>query len=399
MAEEKKQDQPKSAKEARTESYLEGKEEEGKVTSLRDAWDIGSKAIEEMQIAAEKEEPKPKKEAKKVEKPCKSCPDDKPIDQLTVDDIKWDSIDYTKPDFPIPVKRDNKIEWITNEAEHKEYLSKGVDYTKKTQDLADEKRTLKDQESNLTKIAENLNVMYETMLREGKIKAPEEGKKEEPAKVDTKDIFARFDIDEDLASDSEKKMAMAIVDSENRYSKIEKDSESLKNIMNFMVIRDIGLEARREIEKAKEKYPIEEIKDAEGNDLTWQQFETIFTKKVQSDGSKKRPIPELAAETVKDIYDIQQQQKSKLSAEQVKDDMSPEDFAAKFPGLYEKITKTTTEKAVAEHEKELADLPPSLEHVKSSDVELSKGSKPKEITGVRDAILKGLKDIDLTKTD
>jgi len=399
MAEEKKQDQPKSAKEARTESYLEGKEEEGKVTSLRDAWDIGSKAIEEMQIAAEKEEPKPKKEAKKVEKPCKSCPDDKPIDQLTVDDIKWDSIDYTKPDFPIPVKRDNKIEWITNEAEHKEYLSKGVDYTKKTQDLADEKRTLKDQESNLTKIAENLNVMYETMLREGKIKAPEEGKKEEPAKVDTKDIFARFDIDEDLASDSEKKMAMAIVDSENRYSKIEKDSESLKNIMNFMVIRDIGLEARREIEKAKEKYPIEEIKDAEGNDLTWQQFETIFTKKVQSDGSKKRPIPELAAETVKDIYDIQQQQKSKLSAEQVKDDMSPEDFAAKFPGLYEKITKTTTEKAVAEHEKELADLPPSLEHVKSSDMELSKGSKPKEITGVRDAILKGLKDIDLTKTD
>jgi len=393
MAKENEEGQTKEPKEARTDSYLKGKtKEEGEIKSIRGSfdsgWDVSMKAAEEMELAAEQKDVKGKKTK---EKPCSYCPEDKPLDKLTVDDIAWEKVDMKSPEFPLPIKRDKKIEWINNEAELKEFLSKNVDYTKKTQELADERRKLESEyegkAGELTKIAESMSNMYETLLREGKI---EPSKKEETKVEETKpaDIFARFDLDEDLASESEKKMAMAIAESENKYSKIEEQFSKVGETMKFMLIRDVGLEAKRALEEAKKQYPIEEITDNEGNNLTWQQFETIFIKKVKADGGQKKPIPEIAVEAYKEIYDIQQRQKEKLVPEQVKDDMSPEDFAAKFPGLYEKITKTTTEKAVADHEKTIADLPPSLSHVKQ-DVSLSKTSDQKEITGIRDAIKKG----------
>ena len=76
------------------------------------------------------------------------------------------------------------------------------------------------------------------------------------------------------------------------------------------------------------------------------------------------------------------------------DETSVEVFKTKNPVLYEKMVKAIKPSAVAEHEEEIANVPPSLTHI-DKDVETSKVVKKGGVTSIEDAITTGLLEVEL----
>ena len=74
------------------------------------------------------------------------------------------------------------------------------------------------------------------------------------------------------------------------------------------------------------------------------------------------------------------------------DETSVEDFKTKNPVLYEKMVKAIKPSAVAEHEEEIANVPPSLTHI-DKDVDTLKTSKKGKIISVESSINEGFKDM------
>ncbi len=384
MPDEKPKDQPK-------EESAE-KKEEVNITDVHSAFKDADKLFEEMNVASEEEaKKKPKKEVKAEEKPCRHCPEGKTQEQLTAEDIVWDSIDYAKPDFPLPIKRGDKIEWINTAKEYHDRASQQIDYTKKTQVIAEDKKELDEKQTQMLEMMSNI---YGVMEKEGKTKPKEVAETiEGPKEVDPKDVFERWNIDEELADDSEKRMVTAFVDQENKYNKMEAMVKKHGDAVKFMTLREMGNEVKVAADKAREEFPIKSIIDKETNeDLTKKQFIATLITKVDSEEGKKRPFAEMVTETIKEIHHIQQQQKEEFAAEQVTDETSIEDLKTKHPALYEKMVKAIKPSAVAEHEEEIANLPPSLNHV-DKDMDTLKTSKKGKIASVESAIDEGFKDM------
>ncbi len=392
MPEDKPKDQPK-------EESAE-KKEEVKITDVHSAFNAADKLFEEMNVASEEEaKKKPKKEVKAEEKPCRHCPEGKTQEQLTAEDIVWDSIDYTKPDFPLPIKRGDKIEWINTSKEYHERASKELDYTKKTQDVADDRKGMEkefdEKQRQLTDVATKFSSIYDALERDGKIKPTKEIVTTEPKEVEPSAVFERWGIDEELADDSEKRMVTAFVEQENKYNKMAEMVKKQGDAVKFMTLREMGNEVKKAADTAREEFPIKSIIDKDsGEDLTKKQFISTLVTKVDSEEGKKRPFAEMVTETIKEIHHIQQQQKEEFAAEQVTDETSVEDFKTKNPVLYEKMVKAIKPSAVAEHEEEIANVPPSLTHI-DKDVETSKIVKKGGITSIADGIAKGLSEVEL----
>lgn len=251
---------------------------------------------------------------------------------------------------------------VQTEEEFIALAQKGADYTKKTQALADDRRTaegeLKTKSDGLESQAARMNELLDRLVAAGivpekvaaakKAAAAEAGDAAETeGKVSDGDaaIFKEFEMDPANAYPHEKNIVRSLAE-------LRRD------------LQDIRLERATEVvEKAiaeeRENFPFDDIKDDQGVDLTRKQFGAMMSLKRQAAGIQKPTVDQVATwarETVREFHDLQK----KGNAGDISDDMDPKEFAKRFPKLAASVKTEAGARAIEEAEDAKAKLPPTI---------------------------------------
>lgn len=278
------------------------------------------------------------------------------------------------------------------------------DYTRKRQaDAAERKKW----EEEYGKKAEELNALGKRFndiwarIEGAGIKVNQDGSvsKGEPAKPDAAapaagDIFKEYNLDPEFAQDHEKKLITDVVGLRDTIRKMEGAMNQATQALHFFQVKEVVSEMARIIDDEKKNSPIEDILDDNGKSLTLQEFSTLLTSKARQLNAegKKINLDALTREVVREIST--KQAKAKASVE-VSDDMSPEDFAKKYPKLAAKFGKAAGEDAVDKHVDQESKVPPSLDR-RQKDVDLKKHpSSEKGPKGLSDQFEDAFKDQDI----
>lgn len=375
-----------------------GQSEEDKPASLSEYFDLGAKEVGEEIIVPEKRKAKEDGKAPPVkteEVPCKECPEGKKREDLVPDDIDWKAVDYASGDWPKPLKNKDKIIWVENAKEFGELAHMGADYTQKRQVDADDKKKWESEfttkADELNKLGTQFNAIYDK-LKDKETPKPDDKKLAEP--ITESQIYAKYGLDEDLIEPYQKKLITDITGLENTIKNIEGQNKQLTNAVQVVMLNEAFKTVAEVVKKAREEYPFEEITNEKGENLTAKQFISLLSAKAQlpENKAKNRSLPELAAETVKEIHLMQQKGlEGKAATVQVNESMTTEEFKGKFPELFKKLVGPERDKAVADYEAEQEGTPPSLEP-KKTEVELGKKSRKEKLSSLEEHIREGFKD-------
>ena len=266
-----------------------------------------------------------------------------------------------------------------------EHLSKGADYTKKTQALADEKRGLT---SRFDQLETQYNQLQERLALMTRQDVPPEKKQTAPDQP-PQTIFERYGVDPEYLEPWQKKQFEEMERMEQVMGSYKGQVETLREATQLMFM-DKSLDIiTKTIKQTKEEYPIEPVLDENGKDLSSDIFINILENKMRS--NPKAEVPTLAKESVIELHKIQSLVKGQGRAEAkdlvIPDDSSPEDFQAKYPTLAQKIS----EAAVANYLAKRGEVPPTLERkggaVDTSRVQSQKGNG--EPSSLEDAFEQG----------
>jgi len=330
-------------------------------------WTKDVKAAEEMEFAKKKDDKsvgvKVKEEKTEEKKEAKEEVVEKKTEEKKEVEKKEEE---TREPIMTLERGDEKIPIYTQD-ELKEYAQKGLDYTKKTQSLANEKKEVETTADKFTDVAEKFMSAMDKL--EGKTEPVEIPETREQMVVRT---YKEFSIDPEYAEPNEKALVEEIVDTRVKTSAQEKRIGKIEEFQKLMVAKEVGQDVKDAVTRAGEEFPLDDIRDEEGNSLTSKQFQSMLIAKANSKEGEKRSFKDLAVETVKELHHLQKGSKKDIPTGEDFSKLSPEEFKAKYPEYYEKLTT----EAVEDHEKEMEDLPPSLDH-KRSEIELKKG-KPKK---------------------
>jgi len=302
----------------------------------------------EVEAAPQKEEPCVDC-GKDEEAPAKDAPKGKPIATLKVQGKE------------VPVYTQEEL---------LEYAQKGVDYTKKTQAHSEDRK--KFESEYVTKVEEMKALAQKLESAYGQRgPAPPAAP---PVTMETlkKEAYVRYGIDEEYASAEQKAMVDDMVQTRAALLQLAKNNKGLETWVQQGMIRESAQKIGEAAKAAREQYPINEVIDPEtGENKTANQVIALFKEKTLNPANKNRPFPEMAAEAVKDIHEMQI--KGRDSAPDFSG-MTREEFKAKFPDLYKRIVEPEKNEAVAEHEAEKANHPPAVSSQRR-DVEPSKQKK------------------------
>jgi len=198
----------------------------------------------------------------------------------------------------------------------------------------------------------------------------------EPEPVSKKSIYEEYGIDPEYADEYQKKMISDVVDLRKKASLYDTKLAQIENMTNAIILKESMGSLGEVIKKAREEFPFDEIMSEDGSEnLTLRQFVALLKAKdeVARGQGQKADINELARETIRDLHYIQSKAKQ-TAAPDISNEMSEDEFMAKYPDLARRLTEKIGNKAVVEHEAEEAKLPPSLE-TKRREVDLSTISK------------------------
>jgi len=303
-------------------------------------WDKGKKFLEEEEIAKEEED---------------ECPD----------------CDKEKGEPLLVIERKGKKIPIYSQDELKEYASKGIDYTQKTQELAEDKRKIESQldekMSMISDLADRINKAYDARL---KTAGGEDGKETKERTVES--VMEDYGLDE-FSDPVQRKMVETIFNLENKLEDLSKTNAANKSMIDMFTTRETVTHIGRSIEEARKEYPFEEVMDENGKNLTARQFVRMFKAKTDEEENKGRDVGQVAKETVKELYFIQQASKGDKPTEQDVKGLSVEDFVKKYPDLATKIK----EQGVADHLAVQRESPPDLK-AKKREVDLARSKSKKD---------------------
>lgn len=238
--------------------------------------------------------------------------------------------DKSTPQTPFKVlKVQGKELPVYSEQELIELAQKGADYTKKTQTLADDRRTaeqqLKDEEKKLNDKAAELNATLDELMRlkQGKPKSEDKDESGEPAiDPEQEKIFQRFKIDPKYAQPHE--------------VEIVKELAQVTEYIQQIKSRETEQKVREVIAKERETHPYEDIIDDKGQNITEQQLAAIISNKRREAEQAKMPMD--GARWIKEaVEEVHLSQKKTREALSISDDMDPDTFAQKYPALAEKL--------------------------------------------------------------
>jgi len=359
--------------------------EQPKDVSYADGFD--AKWAEIMSIA---EEPVEKK-AEEVNKPEEECPE---CEKEKAAKAKAEAEANKKPYRVLKVQ--GKEVPVYSEEELTNLAQMGVDYTKKRQADADDKRKWESEYQDKHDKLETLAEKFERMFSQGGMpgaKPAEAAKSPEDAAAVTKSaLYAEYGIDPEYAEPYQKKMIDNMYNMNQRVSSYDKELSEIKGTTSLIMLEKIAMKIGDIIKDEKESYPYDEIMSEDGKEnLTQKQFISLMMAKEKEAKSlgKNVNLEEIARATVRDVHMIQSKAKE-AAAPTVTNAMSAEDIEKNYPDLYSKILEKAKSSAVASYEAEKAKLPPSLE-TRKHEVDISKVSDKKPET-MEDWIDAGFKD-------
>jgi hypothetical protein len=257
-----------------------------------------------------------------------------------------------KPPYAI-IKVDGRDYAVESEAEMRELASKGMNYTRKTQALADEKRSVEklpvDLQASIKRFDE-LAARLESGLATG-TRAAASAKIEEPPAKDVS-LEEEFGYEPDIVDPHVPKMAAMLRTTNKKLALLE---ESNKLFFLDKVVNTIN----GTISQAVKTFPIENIKDENGKSVTWDQFVGTFKNMLEDPANNKKSIPEMATEAVRMVHlsqkTLRERTAEEAKSDAVSDDIPLDELRAKHPKLFERIS----DQAVAEHAAKAGELPPS----------------------------------------
>jgi hypothetical protein len=276
---------------------------------------------------------------------------------------------------------------VYSEEELIKLAQQGADYTKKTQMLADDRRNaekeIQEKVSQIEAQSSKMNELLQKMIDSGLIKEPQNANEELAAKAeiasgpaDKKSIYEQFDIDPTYAQPHEKKMVEAI-------ASMRKDMEEMRVMFNEAKAEQIRNLMDKAINEEREKYPFDEIKNDQGENLTALQFRAIVqAKKEQLLGESRRELTveeaiQITKDAVREVHLLQKKSKEN-AAPDISDDMPEDEFLEKYPNLAKRLKEKLGTQAVAENEAKKSKVPPSLSPLsRGSETKPPKGSTEK----------------------
>jgi hypothetical protein len=269
----------------------------------------------------------------------------------------------------------------------------GVDYTQKRQADADEKRKWEGEyegkHRELSDLAEKYEKLLTTIKPGDRIPGTEQTfRPAEPVNKNT--IYAEYGIDPEYADGFQKKMIDDQVAMREKVAAYETKLQQVEAFTNAIVLKETATNLGKVIKEERDKFPIDEIMSEDGaENLTQKQFASmILAKNEQAKAQgKKSDLAEMSREVVREIHFMQSKSKG-VAAPDISNELTPEQFAAKYPDLYKKVAAKVTGKAVAEYVETKENLPPSLESRKS-EVDLSKIESKKKSESLGDLIDEG----------
>lgn len=251
---------------------------------------------------------------------------------------------------------------VATEEELNALAMKGLDYTKKTQALADDRRgaeaELKAKAEGLEGQAARMNELLDRLVAAGivpeKVAAAKKASAEAAGdvaatedKVGEEDeaIFKEFQMDPANAYPHEKSIVRTLAELRREVQEIR--LERAKVILDQAIAEE------------RENFPFENVVDDQGVDLTKKQFGALMTQKRMAAGIEKPTVDQMAKwakESVRELHDLQR----KPSGGEISDDMDPEEFAKKHPKLANALKTGAAAAAVEEADAARAKLPPSI---------------------------------------
>lgn len=330
--------------------------------SYSDGFD--SKWAEMMDVAKEETAPPNAKAgpAEAKEEPCPEC------------DKKKAEGETRKPYKILKVQGRNVP--VYSEQELIDKAQMGVDYTQKRQADADEKRKWEGEYEGKHRELSDLAEKYEkllTTIKPGERIPGTEQTFRPVESVSKNTIYAEYGIDPEYADGFQKKMIDDTVAMREKIAAYETKLQQVEAFTNAMVLKETATNLGKVIKEERDKFPIDEIMSEDGKEnLTQKQFASmILAKNEQAKAQgKKSDLAEMSREVVREIHFMQSKSKT-VAAPDISNELTPDQFAAKYPDLYKKVAEKVTGKAVAEYVETKENLPPSLESRKS-EVDLSK---------------------------
>jgi len=343
--------------------------------------DAMEKYVEEMGLD-EEEQPvtKPKVELKEGEELCAECPEGKK------------KIEPSKEGKPFKViKRKGEDFVIKTEEEYDELAHKGLDYTQKTQTVAEERRNLETREGLFDKRLERVEGPLQQLVN---LLGSEKGKELIAKKLGMEEEEELLDVEPEVKKklNEQDEKINALTDEvkvhrqRSAEQSLEKASVTLNNVVN----------------KAREDYPFEDIPAEEGSEQSVSQklFAGLISAKVTDDNIKaklddnfqKRQLPELVVEAAQDLHKMEEHYRTKFGANSgggLPAEATIEQITAKFPDQ----VKSLAQNAVALYLKEQEGNAPTVKSEIS--VEAKTPSEEKKFKGLDDAFEKAEKSPEL----
>lgn len=335
------------------------------------------------------EKPAEKPVEKKVEVKEEEKPEEKPEEKLPPDKDG-------KP-FKVLTYKGKEVKIMTEE-DYNKLASEGLDYTQKSQFVADRERKITEREDSFKKLSGPLETVANA-IESGKLTPLKtEEQKTEETEVE------KFINNEEI--DPESRVAFKALYEETKALKAElNDSKKVEQTrVDEQKEANLG-QAKVQIEamviKSKEDHPFDEIKEGERN-ITESLFTGMVISKANADlieankdpAFQKRNMQQIVTETAQDLGRIQKYYEGKHSISNEKEPVT----SAKLKELYPDQIKEIEQDRVASYLEEQETGAPIAKAVKEGETKPPVEKKgEKQFTGVKDALTQAFADPAMAK--
>jgi len=337
--------------------------------SYADSFDEGWSKMKEAEVEAKEptpaKEPEVKAPEKAKESDCPGCDKEKAAKEAQAQRTPYRVLKVNGKEVP-----------VYSEQELQDLAQMGVDYTQKRQMDSEDRRKWEAEydgkHKELSQVADKFDRIF-SQFKPGDWIPGTEQSITHPAPVAKADVYKAYGIDPEYADPFQKQAIDDLVKMRETIGGYEQKLQQVEATTNFMVLKETAANIGKVIADERQQFPFDDIMSEDGKDnLTWRQFASLMLSKNEQAlrEGRKPDVAAIARESVKDMHYIQSKSKA-VAAPDVANDLKPEDFAAKYPDLYKRVSEEIKARAVADYEADKAKNPPSLE-ARKHEVDLNK---------------------------
>jgi len=287
---------------------------------------------------------------------------------------------------------------IMTEEDYNKLASEGLDYTQKSQFVAERERKITEREGDFRKLSAPLETVAKAIESGDLAPLKTEEQKTEETGIDK--IMNNEEIDPELraAFKTQNDELKALRDEINDSKKGEQQRMEAQKEAR---LGQAKVQVEGMVIKSQEEHPHDQIKEGERN-ITEDLFTGMVISKANSDlinankdpAFQKRNMQELVTETAQDLKRVQDHYKQKYSISDEKEPVT----SAKLRELYPDQIKEIEQDRVASYHEEQEKGAPIAKSVEEGETKPPVEKKEKkEFTGVKDALSKAFDDPELAK--